>query len=114
MPRIFPALLAISFFAGTLSHAQKPVGIFEDHADVGTVLHPGSSTFDAKTGTYMLRGSGENIWATQDAFQFAWKKVSGDVELTADVTFPNTRGNAHKKAVLMFRQSLDAASVYAD
>ena len=96
------------------SQAQNAVGIFESHGDVGTVLHPGSSTFDAATQTYTLRGSGENMWTTQDAFQFAWKKMSGDVELTADVSFPNTAGNAHKKAVLIIRQSLDAASVYAD
>ena len=49
-----------------------------------------------------------------DAFQFAWKKISGDVEISADVSFPNSGGNEHKKAVLMLRQSLDADSVYAD
>jgi Tol biopolymer transport system component len=54
------------------------------------------------------------MWATADAFQFAWKKMSGDVEITADVQFTNLTGNEHKKAVLMFRQSLDADSVYAD
>lgn len=94
--------------------AQKPVGIFEDHADVGNVLHPGSTAFDAAEKTYTVRGSGENIWATQDAFQFAWKKMSGDVELSAVVRFLSATGNEHKKAVLMIRQSLDPDSVYVD
>ena len=107
-------LLGALLSAGTLSYAQTSVGIFEDHTDVGMVLHSGSATFDAAKGTYTLRGSGENVWATQDAFQFAWKKVSGDVELTSDIRFPNTAGNEHKKAVLMFRQSLDADAVYVD
>ena len=99
----FPSalLLAALLVAGTFSYGQNPVGIFEDHADVGMVLHAGSSTFDSAKGTYTLRGSGENMWATQDAFQFAWKKVSGDVDLTADISFSNTAGNEHKKAVLM-------------
>jgi len=115
MPRLLLALLLGTLLSGgILSHAQNPVGIFENYADVGTVLHPGSSTFDASRKTYTLRGSGENMWSTQDAFQFAWKKVSGDVELTADVGFPNTSGNPHKKAGLVFRQSLDADSVYVD
>src|SRR6266496_1303365 len=115
MPRFLPTLLlAALVIAGTFSYGQNPVGIFEDHADVGTVLHPGSSTFDAATKTYTRRGSGENMWATADAYQFAWKKVSGDVELTADVQFPNTAGNPHKKAALILRQSLDSGSVYAD
>ena len=96
------------------SSAQNPVGIFDDHTDVGTVPHPGSTAFDPAKNTYTVRGSGENMWATQDAFQFAWKKLSGDVEITADVQFTNLTGNEHKKAVLMFRQSLDPDSVYAD
>lgn len=96
------------------ANAQNAVGIFENHTDVGSVLHPGSTTFDPAKNTYTVRGSGENMWATADAFQFAWKKVSGDVEITADVQFANLTGNEHKKAVLMFRQSLDPGSVYAD
>jgi TolB protein len=94
--------------------AEEPVGIFESHSDVGTVLHPGSANFDSAKHSYTLTGSGENMWATSDAFQFAWKKISGDVELAADISFANSSGNPHKKAVLIFRQSLDADSVYVD
>ncbi len=38
----------------------------------------------------------------------------GDVSVTADISFPTTGGDPHKKAVLMIRQSLDADSAYAD
>ena len=114
MPRASLLFLVAFVFIATVSNAQNPTGIFENHEDVGTVLHPGSATFNAAKGTYALRGSGENMWSTQDAFQFAWKKVSGDLELTAEVAFPNARGNPHKKAVLVFRQSLEAGAVYAD
>jgi hypothetical protein len=54
------------------------------------------------------------VWAAADAFQFVWKKVSGDVTLTADISFVGTGGNAHRKAMLMVRQSLDTDSVYVD
>jgi hypothetical protein len=54
------------------------------------------------------------MWSTADAFQFAWKKMSGDVSLTADISFLTKTGNEHKKAVVILRQSLDADSVYAD
>jgi TolB protein len=107
-------VLASALFLVSASRAQNPVGIFEDHSDVGTVLHSGSATFDSANQTYTLKGSGENMWSTADAFQFAWKKVSGDVELTADISFANSSGNPHKKAVLIFRQSLDADSMYVD
>ncbi len=81
---------------------------------MGTVLHAGSVDYDAPKATYTISGSGENMWLATDAFQFVWKKVSGDVTLTADISFLNKTGNEHKKAVLMLRQSLDADSVYAD
>ena len=78
------------------------------------MLHPGSVEYDAAKQTYTISGSGENMWFDQDAFQFVWKKMSGDVTLAADISFVGTGGNAHRKAVLMIRQSLDADSVYAD
>ncbi len=102
---------------GSVAWAQgtsTPVGLFESHGDVGTVLHAGSIEYDASQRTYTISGSGENMWFAADAFQFVWKKISGDVTLTADISFLTKTGNEHKKAVLMLRQSLDADSVYAD
>jgi TolB protein len=94
--------------------AEGKLGVFEMSGDVGTVLHPGSVEYDAKKGEYTIAGSGENMWFAKDAYQFVWKKMSGDVALSADISFVGTGGNAHRKAVLMIRQSLDKDSVYAD
>src|SRR5256885_7576780 len=63
----------------TAQPAPPTVGLFDGYGDVGIVLHPGSAEYDAAKRTYSLTGSGENMWATSDAFQFAWKRVSGDV-----------------------------------
>jgi Tol biopolymer transport system component len=111
--RKFSLAIALVISAVQLGHAQS-VGTFTGHTDVGTVLHAGSTTYDSAKNAYTLIGSGENMWAKADAFQFAWKKISGDVEISADISFLNSGGNEHKKAVLMLRQSLDADSVYAD
>jgi len=97
--------------------AQAPgaqIGVFENHSDVGRVLHPGSAGYDESKQSYTLTGSGENIWSTSDAFQFVWKKVSGDVALAADISFPEAGRNPHRKAVLMVRETLDPDSAYAD
>jgi len=94
--------------------AAGPVGLFEGHGDVGAVLHGGSVEYDAAQHSYTIAGSGENMWFRRDGFQFAWKKVSGDVTLTADISFVGKGVNEHRKAVLMVRQSLDADSAYAD
>ena len=48
--------------------ASAPVGMFESHSDVGTVLHAGSVDYDAAKGTYTISGSGENMWSTEDDF----------------------------------------------
>ena len=106
--------LACLWFPAYAAPAAAPLGIFEDHADVGPVLHAGSAEYDASKRTYTIAGSGENMWFASDAFHFVWKKVSGDVTLTADIAFLGSGGEAHRKAVLMIRQSLDADSPYAD
>lgn len=108
---LFPAFLTNG---SVLSQAGTSLGIFETHTDVGTVLHAGSVDYDPAKRTYTIAGSGENMWSTNDAFQFVWKKMSGDVTLSADISFLTTTGNEHKKAVLILRQNLDSDSIYAD
>ncbi len=99
---------------GAPTAAPTAAGIFEGRGDIGTVLHAGSVEYDAAKRSYTIAGSGGNMWFGNDAFQFAWKKVSGDITLTADISFLGKGVNEHRKAVLMIRQSLDADSPYAD
>lgn len=108
------AVSLISAVAPLRAQNPAPPGIFEGSGDVGTVLHAGAVKYDASRRSYTVSGSGENMWFASDAFQFVWKRVSGDAALTADIAFPAQGGNAHRKAVLMIRQSLDADSAYAD
>src|SRR6266853_1594805 len=108
------AILACAAFSLLVAQNPAPIGLFEGHADIGSVLHGGSVEFEPYTHSYTIAGSGENLWAAADAFQFVWKKVSGDVTLSADISFPEKGGDPHKKAVLMIRQSLHADSAYAD
>jgi len=107
-------LLTIGRALAAQEKAAGKLGVFEGSGDVGAVLHPGSVEYDTAKGTYTIAGSGENMWFAKDAYQFVWQKMSGDVELSADISFAGTGGNAHRKAVLMIRQSLDEDSVYAD
>src|SRR5665213_513166 len=114
-----PCKFALVFMlaAPTLLGAQatpSPLGIFEGHSDVGKSLHPGSANFDASTQTYTVTGSGADMWAAEDDFQFLWKKMSGDVALSADIRLVGTTGHQHRKAVLMLRQSLDSDAEEVD
>ena len=91
------------------------LGVFDGHGDVGVVQHAGSTTFDPVTQTYTVAGSGANMWLATDAYQFAWKQVAGgDLSLSADIAWLGAGKNAHRKACLMIRQSLDPDSAYVD
>jgi len=84
-----------------------PLGLFEGQSDIGGALVPGGASYDAGAGSYTINSAGYNIWYTRDEFRYLWKKVSGDVSLAADVTFPNPGGYGDRKAVLVIRQDLD-------
>src|SRR5205814_233532 len=84
---------------------HMPIGIFESHEDVGAVLHRGSVDYDPAARSYTVAGSGENMWSTQDAFHYAWKRASGDLALSADVAFLGRGVEPHRKACLVIRQS---------
>lgn len=90
------------------------VGDFSGHADVGTVLHAGSAVYDRATRTYTVAGAGENVWGTADAFHFVWTTLEGDVAIEADVAFAGPGRNAHRKAMLMLREGLEADAAYVD
>jgi len=100
----------LALFAAGLCAAQT--GVFESHADIGVTPKSGDATFNA--GEYRVTGGGANVWDKADAFHFVYKKLSGDVTITADVKFFGTGAVAHRKAMLMIRQSLDPGSPYAD
>jgi TolB protein len=104
---------AIALCCAALPSAGQ-IGIFEAASDVGVSPLKGTTRFEPSNGEYRVAGSGANIWATADAFQFVHKKVAGDFTLTADVRFVGPGTHTHRKAALMARQTLDADSAYAD
>lgn len=107
-------LVALCLMFAAPLRAATPVGLFEDHADLGGPARAGAASFDSATKTYKITGGGVNMWATADAFQFAWKKMSGDMMLSAGIKWPAPGKTAHRKACLIIRQSLEAGSPYVD
>jgi catechol 2,3-dioxygenase-like lactoylglutathione lyase family enzyme len=93
-----------------------PGGIFKNQADVGKANPAGTASFDAKSGVYTIESAGMNLWNKTDAFHMIWKKVSGDASLTSDIEFAAPtpgKSDPHRKAVVMFRQTLDVDSATA-
>ena len=86
---------------------ETPIGVFQGQSDVGGAVTPGSASYDPGTEQYTIQSAGYNIWYSRDEFRFLWKKMSGDVSLAADVTFPDAQGYGDRKAVLVIRQNLE-------
>jgi TolB protein len=95
--------------------AAPSLGLFEQAVDVGDVGAPGSTVFDPAAGTYRITGSGANMWANVDGFQFAWKRMdAGDLSVAADIAWEGQGQADHRKAGIIIRTSLDPSAPYAD
>jgi hypothetical protein len=86
---------------------HEPIGIFEGQSDIGAAVVTGSSNYNPITKQYTIVSAGYNVWYVRDEFRYLWKKMSGDVSLAANISFPDSMGFEDRKAVLVIRQSLD-------
>jgi hypothetical protein len=86
---------------------DTPIGLFQGQSDIGAALVPGSASYDPSTRQYTINSAGYNVWYSRDEFRYLWKKMSGDVSLAADATFPDPNGYNDRKALLVIRQNLD-------
>ncbi|MBI1940003.1 MAG: TolB family protein, partial [Acidobacteria bacterium] len=107
------AVLVVAGGAGSRFFAQSSsLGLFEAQADVGENPRAGSVEYDRSRDEYRVRGGGANMWDRVDAFHFVWKRMSGDLTLTAGVRLLNQGSQQHRKAGWVIRQSLDPDSAY--
>jgi len=110
---VFLMIFSVIFLTQFNASAQSPC-IFDNNSDVGLVTHTGSARFIQSSSEYEITGSGANMWGQKDAFQYLWKKDSGDFSLTTRIRWIGDGKNAHRKAGWMIRRSLTAESPYAD
>lgn len=99
--------------AALAASAQAPQGLFTGSTDVGTTK-PGVSIYDPAKKTYKITGGGADMWFAADDFHFDYIRLSGNVTIAADIAFTPQPAQQLAKAVLIVRQSLDPASLYAD
>lgn len=107
------ALIMLGLAGAAAAQTTGSLGIFEGAADVGAPAHKGSVVYDAVRKEYRVTGGGENMWGARDDFFFVWRKVTGDIVITANLKIV-TDGGPHRKAGLIIRKDLEPGSVYAD
>lgn len=92
----------------------SPLGVFDHHQDVGDPKLKGNAIYNPSEQTYLLSGAGKNVWANQDQFHFAWKKIKGDFMVRATVRFIGKGAVGHRKIGVMVRDQLTTDSRYVD
>ena len=87
--------------------AANPIGIFDAQADVGRARR-GSASYDERTQTYTIAGSGQNMWGDHDDFHFVWKRMTGNFILSTRARFVGKGVEAHRKIGWTIRPSLES------
>jgi Tol biopolymer transport system component len=90
------------------------IGVFEGASDIGRVTRPGSATYDPDTQSYLIEGSGANMWFDHDDFYIVWRKLSGDFILRARAEFVGEGVDPHRKMGWIVRSELEPSSAYID
>ncbi|HUU13868.1 MAG TPA: hypothetical protein VM182_09170 [Terriglobia bacterium] len=107
------AVVLVAIGARSRFYAQSSsLGLFEEHKDVGEAPRAGSAEYDQSRAEYRVRGGGANMWDNVDAFHYLYKRMSGDMTLTAGVRLLGQGTQQHRKAGWVIRQSLDPDSAY--
>ena len=101
--RALPFTLVLSVLGG-----QGPVGVFTAQSDVGRAT--GSASYDSRQQTYLVAGSGQNMWESRDDFHFVWKRISGNFILSTRARFIGAGVEEHRKIGWTIRSSLDPRS----
>jgi regulation of enolase protein 1 (concanavalin A-like superfamily) len=79
-------------------------------ANIGSPSVAGSASHSS--GTFTVRGAGADIWGTSDQFMFAYRQVTGDVDVIARVA-TLSGPDRWSKAGVMVRSSLNGNSAHA-
>ncbi len=87
---------------------------FEGSTNIGKCALKGSAQYDSALNTYRITGSGENIWGTEDAFYFVWRRAEGDLSLRTDIQWEGKGKQPHRKAGWMIRAGLELDDPYVD
>lgn len=99
------------FFTSFMLKAQTPdTGIFTRHDDIGQKTIAGDALYAPTSQTYFITGSGENIWSNEDAFHYAWREISGDFILRANMKFQSEEQHSHRKMGWMLRANKSSGS----
>ena len=108
--QVLTGALSVASFGA--AGAQSPVGIFDAHVDVGRVAQVGSASYEPQRQTYLITGSGQNMWGDRDDFHFVWKRLTGNFILSTRARFIGAGVDPHRKIGWTIRPSLETSGTH--
>ena len=100
-------MLSLALATAGGAGAQSSVGAFDGQTDVGQVSRRGSASYDAPRQSYLVTGSGRNMWGAEDDFHFVWKRLTGNFILSTRTPFVGHGAEPHRKLGWTIRPSLE-------
>lgn len=125
MKKLFALFLAIPFFYGftlnnlpflenTIINPFNKYGLFDHQINIGQPAISGTVAYDTETQEYTLEGSGTNMWANADEFQYLYKSIQGNFILRARVRFIGEGVDPHRKIGWIVRNDLSGDSPHVN
>ena len=102
------ALVIVCVVAGNTAQTRAQSSTLPSgwaNRDIGSSTPRGRTAVSA--GTWTIAGGGDNVWDSADEFQFAYRTMSGDVDISARLSSFD-EANEWSKAGLMIRDGLTA------
>ena len=101
------ALVCALAVSASLVRAQSALPTGWASREIGSTGIDGSTT--VSSGTWTITGGGANIWGTSDEFRFAYRQITGDVDIRVRLaSFQDLE--QFSKAGVMIRETLNANS----
>ncbi|WP_036379459.1 DPP IV N-terminal domain-containing protein [Muricauda sp. MAR_2010_75] len=89
-------------------------GIFDHQINIGDPAIQGTVDYDPDNQQYTIEGSGFNMWANNDEFQYLYKSIQGDFILRARVRFIGEGVDPHRKIGWIVRNNLRGDSPHVN
>jgi len=107
---IVTAMMAVLAFPAVVAGAPADINGWKNE-DIGSVGKKAEIKYD--DGKFTIKASGSDIWMTEDGFNFTYKTLSGDGEITAKIEYFDY-ADPWTKVGLMMREDNSAGSRFAD
>jgi Tol biopolymer transport system component len=109
--RFIAPVLSVPFVVN-MAAAQTVVGVFDGQSTVGRERISGSASYEARRQTYLIAGSGQNMWNARDDFHFVWKRMTGNFILSTRAHFIGAGVDPHRKIGWTIRPSLERSGAH--